>query len=166
MPNGEESIDGIALDGFGAAVSVSELLGTRCRQVPTDAGIYLVTYEGEERPEFLEVGTGGRFRDLDPNHPIEVLDANWVDGGRVVYVGKAAGEEGLYQRIRQLVRFGNGKRAAHRGGRALWQIAGAHALEVRWRTCAAAVAADQESEAIAAFADGHDGRRPFANMRD
>jgi hypothetical protein len=63
--------------------------------------------------------------------------------------------------VRQLVRFGFGHNASHRGGRLLWHLADAPGMLLRWREADAADAA--ETELIQAFRVEH-GMRPFANL--
>jgi hypothetical protein len=53
----------------------------------------------------------------------------------------------------------------HRGGRLIWQLADADELLVAWRSITWDEAArDFERRLLAAFAEQHDGRRPFANL--
>ena len=125
----------------------------------------MVMRESRSLPRFLEHGTGGWFKGMDPSYPLPKIRESWVAGAAIVYIGKAAGRHGLRQRLRQLVRFGYGEPIGHRGGRMLWQLADSRALTVRWRACGQGEARRLEAEAIAASMSEHAGRRPFANKQ-
>jgi len=161
----EHSLDGISLAGFEAPVTVAVLHRKTCAQVPTESGVYVVIRESGRLPKFLEHGTGGWFQGIDPNYPLAQVQESWVDGATIVYIGKAAGRQGLRQRLRQLVRFGYGEPVGHRGGRMLWQLRNSRTLKVRWRLCSRSEARTAEVRSIAAFKAAHDGRRPFANKQ-
>jgi hypothetical protein len=62
-------------------------------------------------------------------------------------------------RLSQFGRFGAGEPVGHRGGRLTWQLADADKLLVAWDEAAR----DYERRLLVAFAEQHDGRRPFAN---
>jgi hypothetical protein len=157
-------IDGICLDGFSDPISLNDLHRSRCSGVPSTAGIYLITRTSDCSPNFLSKSPGGWFKRKDPSYSPEVVQANWIHGASVVYVGKGAGREGLKGRLCQLLDFGFGKPVGHRGGRLLWHLKDSGALLVRWRTCGAAEADGAETEAIAGFKAAYGGRRPYANM--
>lgn len=157
-------MDGISLTEFSLPQSIADLHAANCVQVPRSAGIYLVIQASLSQPEFLNIGTGGWFQQRDPNYPLRVARENWVEGARIEYIGKAAGRSGLRQRLRQLVRFGYGEPAAHRGGRLLSQLSYAYELQVRWQTCRPDQAIGLEAKIIRQFRAAHDDRRPFANM--
>jgi len=160
-----QPLDGVSLAGFEPPVTIAVLHRRACSQVPTNPGLYVVMRESRRRPRFLAHGTGGWFQNMDPDYPIAEVDASWVAGAKIVYIGKAAGRHGLQQRLRQLVRFGYGEPIGHRGGRILWQLAGSRSLQVRWRVTSRDMARTLEAQAIAAFKAKYDGRRPFANKQ-
>jgi hypothetical protein len=95
---------------------------------------------------------------------LDIVEAKWVGGARILYIGKAAGQKGLKGRLRQLIDFGIGKPVGHRGGRLLWHLEDSDDLLVRWRICTADEADRAETTAIADFKRSHRGMRPFANM--
>ncbi len=98
---------GLVAVGFGSAHRIANLDLAR---VPREAGVYIVLIcRGEEAVAFRAVGSAGRFRDRDPNVDIEELEAAWVDGADVLYVGKG---DDLRQRIGLLQRFGAGEPVA------------------------------------------------------
>ena len=157
-------IDGISLDGFSEPVSIGTLHETRCSAVPQDPGIYLIERDSDGVPEFLQKSTGGAFKKKDPSCLPEFVRDKWVQGARVVYVGKAAGRKGLQRRLDDLVAFGYGKAVGHWGGRLLWHLPEREKLLVRWRTCSASEADPAETAAIAHFKAVYGGKRPFANL--
>ena len=158
------SIDQVSIAGFSEPIRLAELHQTRYASVPAHAGIYLIEREPESAPEFRMLSTGGWFKGQDPNCALDIIQANWVDGAQILYIGKAAGKKGLKGRLRQLVDFGCGKPVGHRGGRLLWHLQDSEDLLVRWRNCTTDEADRAETTAIADFRRSHRGQRPFANM--
>lgn len=148
---------GLVAAGFESAHRIADL---DLAQVPREAGVYVVLrWRSEDAVAFLAVGSAGRFRDRDPNVDIEQLEAAWVDGADVLYVGKG---DDLRQRIGLLQRFGAGEPVAHWGGRYVWQLEGAAELRVAWRTTDPAFNVSLRASLVDAFIAEHD-RRPFGN---
>ena len=119
----------------------------------------MVLRDSGERPDFLARGSGGYFKGKDPNVPLSELCANWVEGAKVLYIGKA---KSLRKRISQYLRFGDGKPVGHWGGRYIWQLTDAQKLIFCWMP----VDGDPdavETEMICRFRE-HYGSRPFANL--
>ena len=156
----QKLIEQLRGEGFEGFVTVSQLTNNP-DMVRADGGVYLVLYGGDEMPEFREVGTGGHFKDKDPNVAIEDLKLNWVAGERILYIGKA---ESLRRRLRQYMKFGNGEDVGHWGGRLIWQIADAQNLTVCWKHTDENPR-EVEKRMIAEFKNGHNGLRPFANLQ-
>lgn len=118
---------GLEAVGFSHAHHIYDL---DLAQVPREPGVYVVLRPGDEgEVAFRNPGSAGRFRDREPNVEIELLEAGWVDGVDVLYVGKT---NDLRQRIGLLRRFGKGEPVAHWGGRYLWQLEDAAALRVAY----------------------------------
>ncbi len=159
------STDGISLHGFSAPIAVGTLWETRCSDLPADFGIYLIIRPIDGMPNFLPESTGGAFKGKSPTCTPEFLLANWVEGAHVVYIGKAAGQQGLKRRIYDLIAFGFGRPVGHWGGRLLWHLPEREGLLVRWRTYPAEAADGAETAAIAGFKAKYGGRRPYANLR-
>ena len=157
-------IDGICLDGFSEPISINDLHRSRCDGVPSTAGIYLIARTSDCSPTFLSKSPGGWFKRKDPSYSPDLVQANWIPGARVVYVGKAPGRKGLKGRLCQLLDFGCGKPVGHRGGRLLWHLKDSGELLVRWRTCPTVKADQAETDAIANFKGVYGGKRPYANM--
>ena len=148
-------------EGFKGFVRVEELMSNP--KLPEDEkGVYVVLYTHDTRPDFMQVGTGGFFKDEDPNVSIEELEANWIDGEQIIYIGKATS---LRDRLSQYMKFGIGKKIGHKGGRYVWQIKDSANLLVCWKRTDEEPR-DVEKKMIAEVKLSHKGRRPFANLQD
>lgn len=135
-------------------------------QIPKEAGVYILLRSGSEKPSFLAVGSGGRFKDREPNVPLTELAVNWVEEASVVYIGKAGSTSGsatLRSRIDQLLKFGAGMKIGHWGGRLLWQLADHESLVLAWKEIQGTEPKEVESEMISEFKNYY-GKRPFANL--
>ncbi|OKH77202.1 hypothetical protein EB72_11175 [Mycobacterium sp. SWH-M1] len=136
--------------------------------VPIEPGVYVVVRPTDDPPQFLPASPAGHFKGKDPTVPVAELEALWVPGTRIVYIGKAnagsSGRRGLRKRLDEYRRFGAGEPVGHSGGRRIWQLADHAELLVGWQVMPDGDAARTEREMIAAFGARH-GRHPFANMR-
>ena len=135
--------------------------------VPDVPGVYVLARVGAAAPAFAPASTGRVGRRGDPSVPLEVLAANWVDAAEVVYIGKAAlrsNGAALRKRLREYMRFGQGRADNHWGGRLVWQLADAADLAVYWKPHPDP--RGHEAELIAEFRARNGGRRPFANLVD
>ena len=164
------TIDDLKKAGFEGFRSV-EKLREDLSATPAVAGVYMVVYQGDGMPEFLENGTGGLKRKKDkngkvkitnPNVPVSELESNWVNGTCVVYIGKATT---LSKRISQYLRFSNGENIGHWGGRLIWQIKDSKDLQLCWKPVDTNPR-EEEKRLIADFKRQYDGKRPFANLQD
>ena len=155
------TIDDLKKAGFEGFCSV-EKLRDDLSGIPAVAGVYMVVYQGNGMPEFLENGTGGFFKAKNPNVPVSELKSNWVGGTCVVYIGKATT---LSKRISQYLKFGNGKSIGHWGGRLIWQIKDSKDLQICWKPVDADPR-EEEMRLIAYFKRQYGGKRPFANLQD
>ena len=85
---------------------------TRKSTVPKSKGIYCI-----------QVPAGMRivFKDAIDNHPGDAYRVEYLETKRVpsdiLYIGKANGKRGLFQRLRQYMRYGFDGGNNHRGGR-------------------------------------------------
>lgn len=149
--------------GFKGFKTVSQMIDNGLSTVTSAGGVYMILYFNPTgaMPQFLPVGTGGFFKGKDPNVSIEELQANWVDGTPVVYIGKATS---LKSRLSQYMRFGQGANVGHFGGRYIWQIPGSENLLVCWKPTDSDPRT-VEAELIQQFVSEF-GKRPFANLRD
>lgn len=154
--------------GFGGFVSVKTLRETRCSDVPSVAGVYLVLRSNPGLPKYTTKNQGGHFKGKDPSILLSELDSNWVTGALVIYIGKAGGgasQSTLRKRLWSFMRFGAGEPVGHWGGRLIWQLEDCSELILCWKPTGVLDAGAYESELIAAFARTY-GARPFANLRD
>jgi hypothetical protein len=154
----------LATAGFVGFVPFAALLEA---DVPREPGVYIVIRPSELAPDFLSTSPAGWFKGTDPSVPIDVLQAAWVSGTSVVYIGKAnagsAGRRGLRRRLGEFRRFGVGEPIPHRGGRRIWQLADHADLLVGWKVTTDGEARPTERAMIAQFEAAH-GKRPFANV--
>lgn len=155
------SLDALKEAGFCGFHTVSEMKDGLCQRLLDFPGVYIIFRYDDTVPKFLEVGSGGFFKGKDPNVSIDELQANWVPGAHVVYIGKATS---LKKRLGQYMRFGDGKNVGHWGGRYIWQLADADDLIVCTKLTEEdprAVEADLIQDFISQY-----GQRPFANLKD
>ncbi|MEX0990693.1 MAG: hypothetical protein WD004_00260 [Actinomycetota bacterium] len=129
--------------------------------MPRLPGVYAVVRPETAPPEFLLRSVGGHFKGRDPTVDLGVLEANWVSGATVVYIGKA-GE--LRIRLRTYAKYGQGQPVGHQGGRYIWQLADHGDLLACWMPTEESPR-DTERKLIEDFKARH-GRRPFANLVD
>ncbi|MBP3454948.1 MAG: hypothetical protein J6K38_01655 [Alistipes sp.] len=163
-----KTIDNLRRSGFSGFLSVATL-----RQdlslIPDIRGVYMVVRTGGSMPKFLTTGSGGHHKGEDPNVPIEELRTKWVEGTCVLYIGKA-GDEGcgatLRSRLRQYLRFGQGKSEGHKGGRYIWQIEDSDKLLFCWRPLPSGNPSETETSLIEEFKHRYDSRFPFANLKN
>jgi hypothetical protein len=166
-------LDGIKKAGFVGFRTVKELFADDS-YVDNVKGIYLVLYLHSNPPEFLAVGSGPKLykNKIDPNVSIEKLKLNWVENVIVINIGKAGGKNNngietnatLKSRLRQYVKFGNGKDVAHYGGRYIWQLKGSDGLVICWKKIPGGEPRAEEKKLIADFRLKYK-VRPFANLK-
>ncbi|MYS11849.1 hypothetical protein GTW71_36715 [Streptomyces sp. SID6041] len=149
--------------GFRGFVPFRELPGSNA---PNGHGIYVVIRPDTSPPSFLPTSPAGRLKGRDPSVTVDKLGDAWVDRATVVYIGKAAGRDGLNRRLADYRRHGTGLRAGHWGGRYIWQLADSDALLVAWRPMTEEDAGEAEQDLIDEFRELHGGALPFANLRN
>ena len=149
-------------EGFEGFISVKDLKEDfKNGRVPKEEGVYQILRMSSTPPTFLQKGTGGYFKGKEPNVSIDELRSNWVADEPVVYIGKASE---LYKRIRQYMQFGSGKAVGHFGGRYIWQLSDSDGLIVCWKCVSESRSV--EAAMIEGFKNSHNGKRPFANLKD
>jgi len=151
--------------GFEGFERIASLRASKLAQVPRKPGVYLVLRGANGPPRFLPRNPAYHHKGQDPTVSRAVLQASWIGGTPVLYIGKAGtqgGQATLYSRLRSYLRSGEGKSAAHWGGRYIWQLADANALLVAWRRAEAQESRAVERELLQTFVKQY-GRRPFAN---
>lgn len=159
------NIDDIKSKGFKGFKTIRDLW-TDKSDIPDIKGVYLLLTPTPDRPTFINPGVGGYFKGKDPNLPIDQLKDNWVTGSQVVYIGKAGsltGQSTLKKRIKQYLRFGQGKNVGHWGGRLIWQLTNHPDLTFCWQTTNGQNPRDVERTLINDFVQQF-GSRPFANL--
>lgn len=134
--------------------------------IPATRGVYMVLYTKQTPPQFLEKGSGGYFKDKNPNLPIAELENHWVDDTVVLYIGKA-GKEGssatLKTRLAQYFQFGQGENIGHFGGRLIWQLDNANELLFCWKELPEQDPREVEYSLLKEFVAKY-GKLPFANL--
>ncbi len=164
MNNEKKALEAQGFEGF---KSMGELMNGTKSIIPAQMGVYVVLRQGSTEPIFLSKGTGGFFKDKDPNVSISELKNNWVENTNIVYIGKAGGtgsKSTLQKRIGQYLRFGQGGNVGHYGGRYIWQLKDSYELIVCWKTLSLEEPRQVESQMITDFKKAHNGKLPFANL--
>jgi hypothetical protein len=142
-------------------------------KLPDSKGVYFVVHPCNRKDDiFMYPGTGRHFKGKDPNVPIEVLRAKWVEGADILYIGKAGGtykngktsSATLKKRIIELLKFGCGKNIGHRGGRYICQHKENKDFRIYWYECDQENPAELERQLIGDFIAEY-GVKPFANLR-
>lgn len=155
-------------EDFSGFLTIQELMNNN-DLIPSTKGVYMVLRNTTEAPCFLKIGTGGFFKEKDPNVSIEELQKNWIEDSPIMYIGKAGGKKSnatLKSRLKQYLDFGQKKKVGHKGGRYIWQLADAYSLVICWKELTEEEPREVEKKMIQAFKDEHDGQRPFANLQD
>lgn len=135
-----------------------------------EQGVYVVYTPKNFVPNFLPEKNGFLFRGKPAFIPLDVLEAKWVEGMRVIYIGKAGGsgkKATLYSRLNAYIRFGQRKGAAHWGGRHIWQLGNIMQCFIAEMPLTADVEPSTlETALIKAFRkQNNEGRLPFANRK-
>jgi len=160
LPN--EPVDE-ASSGFKGFIRVGQLMENGCSIIDDAPGVYLILRRSTEPPIFLEKGTGGRFKGIDPNFPVGVLMDKWVEGTEIMYIGKAG--TSLRKRLRTYMRFGDGIDAPHKGGCYIWQLADSRDLLVCWKVLPFDTDPESYEEMMIIDFVKIFGKFPFANLR-
>jgi hypothetical protein len=137
------------------------LLDIDASVVPKGPGVYAVECPSSKPPKWPETSCGGWLRG-DPAVPFDELEANWVDGADIAYLGQS---KGLRRRLTDFSRFGAGKPVRHWGGRLVWQLPDPSALRVGWFETPLESPVSVEARFIAEFRSVF-GKPPFANNPD
>ena len=128
--------------------------------LPKSPGIYIVLRSANTEPTLLSSNPAKKQKGKDPSYLVEKLQAKWVPGCTIVYIGKANPKKGLHGRLTQYRKMA----ANHWGGRAIWQLADAADLFVAWIETPGHDPGVVEDSYIRAFKITH-GNLPFANWR-
>lgn len=159
------SIDDIRQNGFHGFLSISALQTSKCCAAPNEPGVYLILRPNSAPPEFLVQSVGGHFKNRNPTVSVDRLQEKWVEDALILNIGKAGpGKATIKSRLKQYMRFGQGQRAGHRGGRYIWQLTNSSNLLVCWKTTGDAVPRTVEKALIEEFRAVY-GKLPFANLK-
>jgi len=156
---------GLERRGWTGFLTVRDLEASKLGEVPESPGVYAVLRPLAGAPAFLSKSAGGWFKGKDPTVAVPALEARWVAGAELIYIGKAtagpSGRGGLRARLGLLLRYGAGKPVGHQGGRYLWQVDGSEEFLVAWQVSDAPTTEENQllSDFSAAF-----GAYPFANI--
>jgi hypothetical protein len=159
------NIGAIKESGFLGFVKLHDLF-VSSSLLPETKGVYMILCINNNPPEFLDIGTGGHFKGRNPNISLSELRYNWVENTKVVYIGKAGGDDSkatLRSRLTQYFRFGQGKNVGHYGGRLIWQLKNSEELLVCWKPLPNEDTRMVETELIQDFVRTYK-KRPFANL--
>lgn len=114
-------------------------------RLPKAKGVYAVTRESDETPNFVKKGSGAFFKKngefKDPNVSIEELARQWYyTNDKIMYIGRTGydnkpNESNIYDRVRTYMRFGHGKKVRHWGGRYIWQMEDVGEFDVWFMAC-------------------------------
>jgi hypothetical protein len=161
MPINRQSLKQDGFTGFRALADLD------INRIPQKPGIFAVLRPEGFRSQFLAKSTAGIFKKKDPTLKAEELDAEWVDGADVLYVGKAGpgskGNRGLRRQIQEFVDFGRGKPPGHWDGRLIWQLADPGSLLIAWKELPVEELNAAEARYHTEFRQDH-GRLPYANL--
>lgn len=164
--NTKKDLENLGFKGF---IPVKELL-LDISAIPNVNGVYAVVRNNTDKPVFIEKGTGGHFKGRNPNVDLNTLKIKWVENTEILYIGKAGGgssKNRLNKRIKQYLDFGNGKDVGHWGGRYIWQLKDSYDLCFCWKeTEVDTLPRDEELRLILEFKESHEGKLPFANLRE
>lgn len=113
------------------------------KSVPQEKGVYVITRESKDDPEFVNPGTGAFLKDKgDPNVSIEELSEEWYHSNcKIMYIGRVGDDTSsvdsrtLKIRIEEYMRFGEKEPKKHWGGRYIWQLKDARELNVWYKVC-------------------------------
>jgi hypothetical protein len=159
-----ENTDDVRRNGFEGFVPISALQASDCSGVPKLPGIYLVLKSNTDLPHFCDESKGGHFKGKDPKIDISTLEQRWIDDTIVLYIGKAGPKTAtLRSRLKTYMRFGQGDKVGHSGGRYIWQLRGSGDFIVCWKPILDVLPRTAEGELLREFeAQYH--RLPFANL--
>ena len=135
-----------------------------CSEVPSSNGVYLVLRRNNQKPIFSIYSLGGYVKvpNDSPCYSLPYLQEQFVNRTCILYIGKSTN---MRRRLSSYMRFGQGKRASHGGGRAIWQMTDVDDFVVCWAETLEN-SRSVEKRMIQAFKLRHAGKRPFANMSD
>lgn len=141
-------------------IPLHELYYSNCFAIPDKPGIYFILAPKDMEIQFLPTARNSHA----PFYGVNILQEKYAlcKDREILYIGKASGQKGLKQRLRQYMRYGWNEAVNHKGGRAIWQIEGAENLLLSYEICQDADA--KEHALLAAYKRDNDSY-PLANWR-
>lgn len=117
--------------------TIQQLHDLSCSSIPTDSGIYVIDVPKGFQVSFVNTTTAiGTFNERSMLYPAKELQEKYeLSDKKRLYIGKAAGENGLRQRLHQMTQYGWRNATNKRGGRAIWQIENCYELLVGYFIC-------------------------------
>lgn len=142
--------------------TIQQLHDLNCSTVPKDSGIYVIDIPRGFQVKFINATTSVElFNGRNMLYLAEKLQEKYEQSDkRRLYIGKAAGTNGLQQRLRQMIRYGWRNATNKRGRRAIWQIENCYDLLVGY--CECENPRERETEAINKYVEEF-GVMPVAN---
>ena len=142
------------------ATTLQTLYCEDCQSIPNDSGVYQILVPSGMSIRFTEQ----QYNHFAPLYTAEKLADKYAQctDKEILYIGKAAGRNGLRQRLRQYMKYGWGNGKNHRGGRAIWQVEDAGMLLLTYETCDNA--SEKERQMIEAYKEKNN-CFPVANWR-
>ena len=137
-----------------AAYSFEELMKNPLL-IPKEKGVYLVLKNKDFKFELIK----------DKYYADDILTSKYekVKISDLLYIGKANGKNGLYQRIQQYIKYGLGIGSTHKGGRAIFQLKNWQKLLVLY--VPVTDCEKEEKEILTKFKNAM-GTYPLANFRN
>lgn len=138
-------------NSFVESKTIKDLIDVKCKSVPKGKGVYVVIYNGKEKPNF--------YIDKVEIYGKEIsLEKKWVEGASIIYIGKSVT---LQKRLKRYMK--NAKN--HYGGRLIWKIRGnVDDFLVYWKVLKDQDPLLYETCLIETFKKIY-GQLPFANLR-
>jgi hypothetical protein len=130
-----DNIESIRNSGFSGFKKISEIK-LDSSLVPNIKGVYLVLRPLDSEVEFVKKGTGGFFKDMDPNVDLIELKKKWLEEANIIYIDNAGDTDGsdtLNSKINQYLNFGKGDKVGHWDGRYVWQIKNIKDYIICWK---------------------------------
>ncbi len=152
--------------GFSGFKTIAEL-GTTCESVPESAGVYIILASSPQLPTFCLAGSAS-IANGDTPKSADVLAARWNDQTAIIYIGKAGGptyKTTLRKRLQTYMRYGQGRKAQHKGGRDIWQISNVMECLVAWRVSSADEDPRKSERVLIEKFKGEYKALPFANRK-
>tara|TARA_B100000963_G_C22635909_1_gene677583 strand:+ start:4060 stop:4980 length:921 start_codon:yes stop_codon:yes gene_type:complete len=156
--------------GFQGFETIEKLMKDSSK-LPNYSGVYILLNKNsidrnmDYEPaysSFIFPGTGGFFKDKDPNVEISVLQRKMHPDSNVMYIGKASD---LKRRIKQYLAFGQGKNVGHYGGRYIWQLKQSSKLILAYKKVSENPLPEEYERALINMHKVRFNKLPFANLR-